>query len=250
MKDTLIDSENLQTFCRLYINEIINDYFGDMKTANNSRKFTKEVLIHKETDSFLLTIGRLLLKNEICNQLDEKIFGLPSTYFNLLFNYNPNIILKFSEKNKPKTRDFYSKSQITYQIPNSILNKVIIPETKEINMNLLLDEIKEIANKIFSSFKDFNYKTGVNKISYEDKTENIKILLFTDTQTKGEEIVKKILNTIDLPLNEEKLTMGKSKKQPKKGVRSIFTTVFFKRAEFIAKEGEAKIIATNSSFIK
>ncbi|NJL53093.1 MAG: hypothetical protein HC930_14510 [Hydrococcus sp. SU_1_0] len=99
------DIEIVQSFIRKYINKGIKEHFkdvsGDDETSlskDTPRSAIKLVCLHKDTDPITLTVVRLLIWwVEARGLLDEFIYGIPSTDFEISNTYYPQVKLHFRE---------------------------------------------------------------------------------------------------------------------------------------------------------
>lgn len=240
MFKNIAEIEKIQQFCRDWINQKVDTYFsGDIESAN--RDYVKNLLIHKDDDTFDITIAKLLLKNEITNQLNDKILGMPSIQFNQNYYYNPNIILKFREIDAPKDRKDRLRVQISFQIPNGIYTE---------NKSIFNQRLSLIVKKIKSKFllpKEYTYTTGFWKINYLDKDQHLKILLFANTKAEGVKLMKDIVSCLEIggdapKYNPTFVGTSSSEKQPDEGLRSYSGKVKFIRAEYSEEKGKPLIL--------
>lgn len=89
------DVKFFQSFCRKYVNRIVRLHFSDLGTVEETnlsldspRQATKKLLLHQADDPLMLTIGRLLFWwLETKDLLDEYIYGIPSTDFEIKHTY-------------------------------------------------------------------------------------------------------------------------------------------------------------------
>jgi hypothetical protein len=99
------DVELFQSFCRQYVNRLVREHFRDVSSddpdglsRSSPRPLIKRICLHKDNDSLILTIGRLLFWwVEARGLIEEYIYGLPSTDFEIKHTYYPQVQLHFRE---------------------------------------------------------------------------------------------------------------------------------------------------------
>lgn len=100
------DVEFFQSFCRQWVNKAVNAHFRDVDNDNPDtlspnvpRQAIKRMCLHKDTDTMTLTIGKLLMWwIEARGLIDEFIYGIPSTDFEITHTYYPQVQLFFMEE--------------------------------------------------------------------------------------------------------------------------------------------------------
>jgi len=99
------DIEFVQSFIRKYINRDVKEHFKDVNGNDDGslsldvpRQAIKRVCLHKDSDPIMLTTLRLAIYwVEARGLFDEYIYGIPSTDFEIKYNYYPQIKFHFTE---------------------------------------------------------------------------------------------------------------------------------------------------------
>lgn len=188
------DVEIVQSFIRKYINKAIKEHFKDIAGDDESslskaapRSAIKLVCLHKDTDPITLTAIRLLIWwVEAKGLMDEYIYGIPSTDFEITHTYYPQVKLHFRE-------DKYEASTNSRR-----------PARSEVSFRWREDDystvnINSLATKIVNDFAKppFFFKRGRKLFSYVDKTKGYFFNVTTDDETDAKKIIEQVIRIQD-----------------------------------------------------
>ena len=188
------DVEFFQSFCRKYINKAIRAYFSDISevnedslSVNSPRQATKKLLLHKDTDTLPLTLGRLLFWwLETKGLMDEYIYGIPSTDFEISNTYYPQVKLHFREdKYEAATNNRRAaRSEVSFRWREADYTQA---------------NIKALADKVVADFVNpiFFYQRGRTLYSYVDKQLGYYFSVTVKTEEDAKKIIKQTINLQD-----------------------------------------------------
>ncbi len=188
------DVEFFQSFCRRYVNRAIREFFRDIDdvpedslSVDSPRQATKKLLLHLDTDTMTLTIGRLLFWwLETKGLLDEVIYGIPSTDFEISNTYYPQVQLHFRE-------DKYLASTNNRR-PASSRVSYRWRETDYTTTN-----INALANKIYADFVSpvFFYQKGRTLYTYNDLQLGYQFQVLADSEADAKKIIEQTIRLQD-----------------------------------------------------
>lgn len=188
------DVEFFQNFVRRYVNRAIREHFRDIDDISEDslsvdapRQATKLLLLHKDTDTMTLTIGRLLFWwLETKGLLDECIYGIPSTEYEITHTYFPQVKLHFKE-------DKYLASTNNRR-----------PARSEVSfrwreLDYTTTNINALANKIYNDFVSpvFYYQKGRTLYSYVDKSLGYFFNVTADSELDAKKIIEQTIRLQD-----------------------------------------------------
>lgn len=188
------DVEFFQSFVRRYVNRAIREHFRDIDDISEDslsvdapRQATKLLLLHKDTDPMMLTVGRLLFWwFETKGLLDDYIYGIPSTDFEISNTYYPQVKLHFRE-------DKYIAS-----------NNNRRPARGEVSFRWREEDytttnITALVNKIYQDFcvPVFYYQKGRILYTYTDKKLGYQFQVLADTEADAKKIISQAIGIQD-----------------------------------------------------
>ena len=205
------DVEFFQSFCRKYINKAIRAYFSDISevnedslSVNSPRQATKKLLLHRDTDTLPLTLGRLLFWwLETKGLMDEYIYGIPSTDFEISNTYYPQVKLHFRED---KYEAFNSNRR---------------PARGEVSFRWMetdfsVANIDRLTNKIYDGFITpvFSYQRGRELWSYADKSKGHYFQMTVDNEATAKKVIQQVIGvqSNELPNWDKYLRFHQDKK--------------------------------------
>ncbi|WP_319422744.1 hypothetical protein [Pleurocapsa sp. FMAR1] len=188
------DVETFQSYCRTYFNRAINKHFRDVDGSDDAslstaapRQLIKRICLHKDTDTMTLTLARMLTWwVEAGNLLDEYIYGIPSTDFEISNTYYPQVKLHFRE-------DKYEASDNSRRPARSEVSfRWREEDYTTTNINLL-------ATKILNDFAKpvFFYRKGRKAFTYWDKEKTYRFTVYTDDETDAKKIIEQVIRIQD-----------------------------------------------------
>lgn len=256
------DVDIIQSFCRRYINRLVKEHFNDVEGNDDGslsldvpRQVIKRICLHKDKDSLMLTTIRLLIWwVEARGLIDEYIYGIPSTDFEIKFNYYPQVKLHFKESR--------------YESSNNDRR----PIRSEVSFRWREDDfstsnITTLANKIAGAFTKpaFKFSKGRLCYTYWDDQKGYRFTLYTSSETEARNIIQEVIKLQDPGTpdwdnnfrehkdNKNYLTqetvriMGETRKKPK---RRPVGTVEFQYAELFIPGSTKPIILVDRTGYK
>jgi hypothetical protein len=256
------DVEIVQSFIRKYINKAIKEHFNDIPGDDEDslskaapRSAIKLVCLHKDTDPITLTAIRLLIWwVEARGLLDEFIYGIPSTDFEIKHTYYPQVKLHFRED---KIEAFNGNRR---------------PARGEISFrwkeeNYTEANILALTNKIIADFArpPFHYQRGRELWSYADKQKGYYFQMTVQSEAEAKKVIKQVIGIQDseepdwekylrehkdqknYTIQETVRVMGQTVKKPKK--RPI-AKIEFKYAELFIPGTTKPLILVDRSGTK
>ena len=227
----LNDIELFQSFCRKYFNRVVKEHFSDITDDNPDaldvdapRQLSKRLCLHKDDDSVLLTLARLLLWwFEMKGLFDEPFYGIPSTEFHINYTIFPQLKLHFRE----------DKYEAAVNNRKQARSEVSVRWREE---NYSTSNINALATKVKNDFATpvFNYKKGREiwtyvdkskgyhfKVAAEDEADAKKIIeaayrIQDDVEPDWEEFLKRNTAKKNYNVQETVAIMGEIVKKPKK----------------------------------
>lgn len=233
------DVEFFQSFCRRWVNRAVNTHFRDVEgdepdtlSPSVPRQAIKRMCLHKDTDTMTLTIGRLLMWwIEARGLIDEFIYGIPSTDFEITHTYYPQVKLHFRE-------DKYEASSNTRR-----------PARSEVSFRWREEDysttnVNNLALKIENDFArpPFSYGKGRKCWTYWDDKKGYRFTVYMQTEADAKKLISQVtgLQDSDIPDWDSKLrehldgvnyslpgtvrVMGETIRKPKK--RPVATVKF------------------------
>ena len=188
------DVELFQSFCRKYINKAIRAYFSDISevnedslSVNSPRQATKKLLLHKDTDTLPLTLGRLLFWwLEAKGLMDEYIYGIPSTDFEIKYTYYPQVKLHFEESRYESSTNNRKpvRSELTFRWRSE---------------DFSTDNIRDLARTVHIIFTNpvFSYGKGKQCWTYWDDKKGYRFTVYVQSETEAKSIIERIIAVQD-----------------------------------------------------
>ena len=255
------DVEFLQSFVRKYINKVVREHFKDIDVEDDSslstgtaRKAIKRICLHKDKDSLILTVARLLIWwVEAKGLFDEYIYGIPSTEFEIKYTYYPQVKLHFKENryNSSSNNRRPIRSEVSFRWREENFN----------NAN-----IKALANKIVTDFVNpvFKFDKGRECWTYWDDKKGYRFTVYVDSEAEAKKIIEQTIRLqddeepdwekhlrehrdgVDYSTQETVEVLGETIKKPK---RRPIGTVEFQYAElFIPGTSKATILVDRTGY--
>jgi hypothetical protein len=233
------DVEIVQSFIRKYINKTIKAHFKDVSGDDESslskgapRSAIKLVCLHKDTDPITLTAIRLLIWwVEARGLLEEFIYGIPSTDFEIKHTYYPQVKLHFRENR------YTSADNDRIPIRSEISFRWRSTDYSTANINSLKNKIKaDFINPLFS------FGRGKDCWTYWDDEKGYRFTVYVQSEAQAKKIIGQAIGIQDseVPdwdnrLREHKnnvnytvpgtvTVMGETRRKPKK--RPVGTVEF------------------------
>lgn len=204
------DVEFFQSFLRKYINKAVKNHFRDVPGENDAslstgvaRQAIKRVCLHKDTDTLVLSVGRLLVWwVEARGLLDEYLYSIPSTDFEISNTYYPQVKLHFLE-------DKYEASK---KGKRPIRSEVSFRWREE---DFSEAKINSLATKVHADFAKpiFFFNRGIECWTYWDKRKGYRFTVYTTNETQAKKIIEQTIaiQDEDLPDWEKNLRRHESK---------------------------------------
>ena len=226
------DTELFQSFCRRYFNRVVREHFTDITNDDPDtldidapRQLSKRLCTHKDDDSFMLTLGRLLLWwFEMKGLFDEPFYGIPSTEFQINYTIFPQLKLHFRE----------DKYEAAINNRRPARSEVSVRQRED---NYSTTNINTLATKIKNDFATgvpFNYRKGREIWTYIDKIKGYYFKVPADSELDAKKIIeaayriqddvepdwseflKKNTSEKNYSIQEYVLVMGENVKKPKR----------------------------------
>ena len=188
------DVEFFQSFCRRYINKTVRAYFSDISgvdedslSVNSSRQATKKLLLHKDTDTLPLTLGRLLFWwLETKGLMDEYIYGIPSTDFDIKHTYYPQVKLHFQE----------SRYESSTNNRKPVRSEVSFRWRSE---DFSTQNITALATKVHADFARpiFSFDRGKQCWTYWDDKKGYRFTVYVQSETEAKKIIEQTIRIQD-----------------------------------------------------
>jgi hypothetical protein len=188
------DVEIVQSFIRKYINKAIKEHFNDVSGDDEfslskaaPRSAIKLVCLHKDTDPITLTAIRLLIWwVEARGLLDEYIYGIPSTDFEIKNTYYPQVQLHFRENRYTATDNdrIPIRSVITFRWRSD---------------NYSTSNINSLKNKIKADFVNplFTFGKGKDCWTYWDDQKGYRFTVYVQNETEAKKVIGQIIGIQD-----------------------------------------------------
>jgi hypothetical protein len=171
---------------RAYFRDI-EDVPEDSLSVDSPRQATKKLLLHLDTDTMTLTLGRLLYWwLESKGLMDDVIYGIPSTDFEISNTYYPQVKLHFREDR--------------YQASNNNRR----PARGEVSFrwretDFSTANVNALANKIYNDFVTpvFYFQRGREMWSYADKSKGYYFRLTVDGELEAKKVIEQVMGVQD-----------------------------------------------------
>lgn len=188
------DVELFQDFCRRYINRVVHEHFRDVDTTDPDnlsrsvpRQLIKRICLHKDSDPITLSIGRLLVWwIEARGIMDEFIYGIPSTDFEIKHTYYPQVQLHFQEER--------------YDAADNDR----IPVRSRISFRWRSDDfgtarVESLANKIKADFArpPFSFGKGRECWTYWDDEKGYRFTVYVQNESEAKSIISQVVGIQD-----------------------------------------------------
>lgn len=181
------DIELFQSFCRKYVNKAVKNHFSDVSGNDDSslslnvpRESIKRICLHKDSDPIMLTVGRLLIWwVEAKGLFNEVIYGIPSTDFEIKYNYYPQVKLHFKENR------YESSANNRRPIRAEVSFRWRTEDFSTTNINAL-------ATKIHNDFAKpvFSFDKGRKCFTYWDDEKGYRFTVYVQSKLDAKKIVE------------------------------------------------------------
>jgi hypothetical protein len=237
LPDNFSPAEHLQDVILKVQNKIVREEFNDLgddgweSDISTPRGSLRVACTHMDSDSMDMTLLRMWLffgSLRKCVDFHPAIFGEPSTNYQEVVKYHPQIHLHFEEKYQDVEKGYEPlRSRVSFRLMN---------EKAE---TLSKAEATTIANKIkqlFHTGTPFFWKRGKELASYIDPTKGYHFQLYCYSETEAKKVIEQVLDiqshspdwkflnirtntepTVSYPtIPPTKTIFGKSQRQPRK----------------------------------
>ena len=188
------ETEVFQSFCQKYVNKAVKKHFKDVPSNTTEglslavpRQAIKRICLHQDSDSLLLTIGRMLVWwVEARGLFDEFIYGVPSTDFEISHTYYPQVKLHFrEEKYEAIDNDRRpARGEVSFRWMET--------DFSTINIDKLTDKIeREFTAPVFF------YQRGRELWSYADKSKGHYFKMTVDGEETAKKVIEKVIRLQD-----------------------------------------------------
>lgn len=241
-------AEHLQDVVMMTQNRIVRREFNDVgdddweADISTPRGSLRVACTHLEADSIDITLLRLWLFYGClrkCVDFHPAIFGEPSTNYQEVVRYHPQIHLHFEEK--------YTEVETGYDPLRSRVGFRLINETAETLSKAEATTISNRIKQLFFTGVPFYWKRGKQLASYIDHKRGYYFQLLVFDQTEAKKVIEQVLdiqshtpdwNLLNIKTNSEPTTsyptipstksiLGKNQRQPR---RRPVGTVHFRSA--------------------
>ena len=186
--------ELFQSFCRRYFNKVVRKHFKDV-TSNDKdslsnavpRQLIKNICLHEDKDPIMLTIGRLLIWwVEAKGLFNDVIYGIPSTDFEIKYNYYPQVKLHFQEGR------YESSTNNRRPIRSEVSFRWRTEDYTTANINAL-------ATKIHNDFAKpvFNYDKGRQCFTYWDDQKGYRFTVYAQSELEARKVIEQTIRIQD-----------------------------------------------------
>jgi hypothetical protein len=210
--------EHLQDMIRRDFNKLLAHYFKDMgpnwePEIGTNRGAVRTACTIQDSDTATMTLLRLFYFYIILGYAFRgmaPVFGVPSRQFQETYEIHPQVFLYFSQDRQSVPDGLTPvEAEISFRLKN---------ETKA---TFTPAKARTLAAKVAAAFlenkKGITFSKGKEIITYTDPENGLKCLqIFSMNEREGEEIIKKILNVLNLAFDPKKL--GKSDKYKKASI--------------------------------
>ena len=225
------DVEAIQSLVRRYYNKLVKDHFQDIAGEDDSslslgapRAAIKRLCLHKDNDPLVLTILRLLIYwVEARGLFNEIIYGIPSTDFEIKYNYYPQVKFHFLE----------SRYESSNNNRRPIRAEVSIRWRNE---DYSTAKITQLANKVYADFATpkLKFKKGRECYTYYDDQKGYRFTIYGDSEADAKKVIGAAIgiqdeetpdwennfrshkSNVNYAVQETVRIMGETKKKPKK----------------------------------
>jgi hypothetical protein len=186
--------EFLQDLIRRWQNRIVKEEFGDLggddfdPDITISRHALRHACTWKDNDTAEMGLMRLYLYYFIhrkAQDLQQPIYGIPTTAFQESFKFKPQISMYFQEPEDDVEVGF---GAVTGEISIRIMNE----ETHTITQS----KINQLATRIRDNFArpPFRWRKGKDMASYFDKAKGYQLKILCRDQAEARRIVEQVLD--------------------------------------------------------
>ena len=223
--------EIVQSFIRRYINKEVREHFRDVQgndadslSLEAPRSAIKLVCLHQDKDPIMLTILRLLIYwVEARGLFDEFIYGIPSTEFEIKYNYYPQVKLHFKENRYESSTNNRRpiRSEVSFRWREADFSTA---------------NVTALANKIHNDFARpvFEFDKGRLCWTYWDDEKGYRFTVYVQSEAEAKKIIGQVINiqdsevpdwdknlrehksNINYAVQETVRVMGETKRKPKK----------------------------------
>lgn len=186
--------EFLQDVVRKWQNRIVREEFNDLggedfdPDISISRHATRHACTIKDNDTAEMTILRLYLYYFVyrkAQDLQQPVYGIPTTAFQEVRQFKPQIVLYFQE-------------------PEADIEPGYAPVTGEISIRVMDEEsttitqakVNQLATRIRDAFARpvFEWRKGKSYVSYTDKPKGYQLQLLCRDEAEGRRLIEQVLD--------------------------------------------------------
>jgi hypothetical protein len=221
LPDNFSPAEHLQDVVMMVQNRIVREEFSDVgdddwiSDVSTPRGSLRVACTHLDTDSMDMTAIRLWLffgSLRKCVDFHPAIFGEPSTAYQEVVRYHPQVQLQFEEKTTDTEPGYKPlRSRISFRLMN------------EKNTTITIAESTALANRIKSLFHTgtpFYWKRGKELVSYIDQERGYYFQLLVFSEAEAKKIIEQVLD-IQSHSPDWKLLNTKNNSEPSQSYPTI-----------------------------
>lgn len=201
-------TEHFQSVCRQVVNKLIREDFRDINSTTDitdiasARTSLRRACWHEDDDSFLMTVGKLLMYYMVCGKarrLHPAIYGLPKQDYDQDVKYRPQLFFYFAQDSQAVPDGF---DPITARIHIRLMNETVttINPTKA---RALATEIKRV---FITRGQGKTWSKGKVIVDYKDKNDGFSIRLYVISKDEGIKVIKMFLDILNRSYNDDYLT--------------------------------------------
>lgn len=202
-------TEQVQSFCRQFINRFLRDDFQDLEEIpldaldiNVPRQAIKLICLHQDNDSLLHTLIRLCIYGFFVKPINQG-YLMPDVWLHETFNFVPQVQLYFVDD--PKTRTYKFKNNPLEGLCSFRLHNIDITQASAAN------EIERLANRIFTNFNKFEYTKGKFKFTYRDEQNKLNTWGFFASESEARSLFRNICQVMQITYSDDNLFEHKPK---------------------------------------
>lgn len=184
-------AEHFQDVARRTANLEVKEWFADLTSdevdIGTPRSSLKTACTHQENDSLALTVGRLLLFDNLVRRVwMQRVYGTPVTSFQEARKFRPQIMLYFQEDERDVEPGY---PPITGEISFRLMDHTSETITPAIATTY--------ANRIKSEFAGgggYLWRKGKLMMTYTDSAKGYGLQILCRSKTEGREVIGKVLD--------------------------------------------------------
>ncbi|MEM9544272.1 MAG: hypothetical protein AAGA60_32925 [Cyanobacteria bacterium P01_E01_bin.42] len=193
------DTERIQDWHKKHTNRKVREYFNDIEKdaigGVEKRNVVRSMLLHKESDSALLTMMRIQLwwelrvfgDEEFFEKFKDNIYGVPTVSFQQQRKFQPQIILHFLEDaDKVLLKNSPVRGKITFRLMDETATEIT-----RAKVDLLANRVKSIFG---IGGTGLIWKKGRKMVTYNDWNKGYGLQLRSWSEAEGERMIGKVLD--------------------------------------------------------